>query len=98
MLIVRNVFHCHPGQAKALVSKLKAATAAMTTAKVVLSARVLSDFSATFWTVVMETESESLEAWEQAFQKHGSDPAIQGAMAGYMDHVTGGHREIWKVE
>ncbi len=98
MIVIRNVFHCHPGQAKALVSKLKAASAAMTSAKVVTSARVLTDFSATFWTVVFETESASLEAWEQAFQKYGSDPAIQGAMAGYMEHVTGGHREIWKVE
>ena len=98
MIIIRNVFHCHPGQAKALVSKLKAASAAMTAAKVVTGSRVLTDLSATFWTVVLESEAASLEAWEKAFKSYGSDPAIQSAMSGYMEHVTGGHREIWNVE
>ena len=98
MIVIRNVFHCHPGQAKHLVAKLKAATAAMLAAKTVSGARVLSDSCATFWTVVLETESASLEAFEQSFQKYGNDASIQAAMADYMEHVTGGHREIWKVE
>lgn len=98
MIVIRNVFHCRPGEAKHLVAKLKAASAAMTSAKVVAGARVMTDMSAPFWTVVFETDSESLTAWEEAFRKYGSDPAIQGAMSGYMEHVTGGHREIWKVE
>ncbi|MFA6958154.1 MAG: hypothetical protein WC538_19980 [Thermoanaerobaculia bacterium] len=98
MIVVRNVFHCHPGQAKQLVAKLKAANAVMLGAKTVSGARVLSDSCATFWTVVLEIEAASLEAFEQSFQKYGSDPAIQSAMEGYMAHVTGGHREIWKVE
>ena len=61
MLLIRNVFQCKPGQAKTLVSMFKdtMARAQMT------RARVLTDVASTFWTVVFETEAESLGAWEQ---------------------------------
>jgi len=98
MIIIRNVFHCKPGMAKDLVAKLKASARAMKSSKLVKGSRVMTDASSTFWTVVFETEHASLETWEKSFQEYGSDPKIQKAMEGYMELVTGGHRELWKVE
>jgi len=98
MIVIRNVFHCKPGMAKELVSKLKASGDAMKNSQLVKGSRVMTDAAATFWTVVFEIEHDSLAAWEKSVQEYGSDPNAQKAMAGYMDLVTGGHREVWKVE
>lgn len=98
MIVIRNVFRCKAGKAKALVEKLKASSAAMETTGSVKASRVMTDLAASFWTVVMETEVESLEAWEKAFSAYGSNPEIQKAMEGYMELVEGGHREIWRLE
>jgi len=98
MIVVRNVFHCKPGKAKELVAKLKAAGKAMKSAKAIAGFSVMTDAAATFWTVVFETHHPSLEAWEKSFSGYGSHSKIQAAMAGYMDLVEGGHRELWKVE
>lgn len=98
MIVIRNVFRCKPGKAKDLVAKLKASGEAMTSAKLVAGARVMTDAASSFWTVVFETEHASLEAWEKSFAEYGSNKKIGDAMEGYMELVEGGHREIWKVE
>jgi hypothetical protein len=98
MVVIRNVFRCKPGQAKALVAKLKGSFEVMEREGTVKAGRVMTDVATTFWTVVFETEVESLGAWESAFSTYGSNPEIQKAMDGYMDLVEGGHREIWRVE
>ena len=98
MIVIRNTFHCRPGKAKELVAKLKASGKAMKSAKLIAGYRVMTDAVATFWTVVLETEHTSLEAWEKSFSEYGSHKKIQVAMEGYMDLVDGGRREIWKVE
>lgn len=97
MIVIRNVFQCKPGAAKELVKAFKAAETHMRDAGVKAS-RVMTDVSAPFWTVVFETEAESLEQWESHFREYGSKPEIQNAMMGYMDHVVTGHREIWRIE
>ena len=97
MLIIRNVFVCKPGKAKELVKTFKSAMPHMKESGVAAS-RVMTDVSSTFWTVVLETEAESLEAWERQFQNYGSRPEIQEAMKGYMDLVERGHREIYRLE
>jgi hypothetical protein len=98
MIVIRNVFRCKPGQAKALVEKLKASSAAMESEGIAGGARVLTDVASTFWTVVLEMEAESLEAWESGMSSRMADSKAREAMEGYMDLVDGGHREIWKVE
>jgi len=98
MIVIRNTFHCKPGKAKELVGKLKASGKAMKSAKLIVGYRVMTDAAATFWTVVLETEHASLEAWERSFSEYGSHKKIQTAMEGYMELVEGGHREIWKLE
>jgi hypothetical protein len=98
MILVRNVFHCKPGMAKDLVARLKATAKVMKSSKLLKGSRVMTDTSATFWTVVLETEHASLEAWEKSFKEYGSNPKVRKAMGSYMDFVVGGHRELWNVE
>lgn len=98
MIVIRNVFQCKPGKAKDLVAKLKGSAAAMEGNDLIQGSRVMTDSAAPFWTVVFETEHASLEKWESSFAQYGSNAEIQKAMEGYMELVTGGHREIWTVE
>ena len=97
MYVVRNVFKCKPGKAKVLIEMLKKANALMKDAGAVISERVLVDEVATFWTVVIETEVEDLGQHEESMRQYGSRTDVQEAMAGYMDLVDGGYREIFRV-
>ena len=90
MIVVRNVFRCKPGQAKKLVGMMKEMLAMPDAPR----GRVLTDVSAGFWTVVLENESDSLASWEKEFAARPS----KNPMEGYMDLVTSGSREIWRVE
>jgi hypothetical protein len=94
MLVIRNVFQCKPGQAKALVKKFKetVAQAQMT------RTRVLTDVAAPFWTVVFEVEAESLGAWEQEFERMSARADLRKPMEGYMELVECGRREIFRIE
>ena len=97
MKVIRNVFKCKPVKAKELIEKLKKANELMKGAGAVISERVLVDEVATFWTVVIETEVEDMAKFEESMKEYGSREDVQQAMAGYMDLVDGGYREIFRV-
>ena len=95
MLVIRNVFQCKPGQAKALVKMFKETVAR---AQMPSKTRVLTDVASSFWTVVFETEAESLGAWEQEFERMSARADLRKPMEGYMDLVQSGKREIFRIE
>lgn len=95
MYVIRNVFKCKPGKAKAVIEKFKAAHALM--ADMNLDERILVDEVADFWTVVVEVNVEDLSAFSTAMQERGSRGDIQEAMSGYMDMVESGYREVFRV-
>ena len=97
MRVIRNVFKCKPGKAKELIEKVKKANELMKGAGAVINERVLVDEVATFWTVVIETEVEDMAKFEESMKEYGSREDVQQAMAGYMDLVDGGYREIFRV-
>ena len=97
MFIIRNVFKCKPGKAKAVVEKLKRANELMKGAGSVIDQRVLVDEVASFWTVVIEVEVEDMAKFAQSMQEYGSRSDVQEAMAGYMEMVDGGYREIFRI-
>lgn len=97
MRVVRNVFKCKPGKAKELIEKSKKANELMRNAGAIIRERVLVDEVATFWTVVIETEVEDMAKFEEMMKEYGSREDVQQAMAGYMDLVDGGYREIFRV-
>lgn len=92
MFVVRDTYKAKPGQAAALIQKFEAVFPQMTT-KGIHAQRVLVDVVAEYWTVVLETEVEDLNAYFAM----ADDPAARDGMAGYMDLVLGGGREIFRV-
>ena len=95
MFVIRNVFRCKPGKAKAVIEKFKVAHAMMNEAG--FDERILVDEVADFWTVVVKVNVEDLAEFARSMQEYGSREDIQAAMAGYMDMVDGGYREIFRV-
>ena len=97
MYVVRDVFQCKPGKAKDLVAKFRKMSDSMKNEDGFRSPRILVDAVAGYWTVVMETEVDSLAQFEQNMQAYASRPETSAAMEGYMELVTGGHREIFRI-
>ena len=60
--------------------------------------RVLTDAVAGFWTVVNEMEVDDLNTYFQAMEARAPNAAVQTALAGYMDLIQTGHREVFKIE
>src|SRR5690242_756728 len=104
MLLIREVFNCHPGKVKPMVEKFR--TMARLSEKAGQGkVRILTDFVAErYWTIVAEFEVENLEAFEKMMSGQGQQmsPEDQKAMeqvfTGYHDLVVKGRREIWKIE
>ena len=97
MYLIRDVFRCRPGKAKILVEKLRATIPATQSGDGFRNCRILVDYVATYWTVVMEGEVESLEQFDHHMANYATRPEIQEAMSGYLDLVEGGHREIFRI-
>lgn len=97
MFVIRNVFKCKPGKAKNLIEKFKTTTKLMKDAGAVYDERILVDEVAGFWTVVVETQVEDMTKFAASMQEYGSRKDVQDAMAGYMDMVDGGYREIFRI-
>lgn len=97
MYVIRNVFRTKPGKAKELVAKFKAASPHLEGMGIVNS-RILTDTVAGFWTVVAEFGVEDLNDYFEMVTRRPDDPEFEAAMAGYMDLVQDGHREIFRVE
>jgi hypothetical protein len=94
MFVIRNVFRCKPGHAKTVIEKFQKAMPIM---QEIASHRILVDEVASFWTVVIETETEDLAAFEKLLQDRGGRKDVQDAMSGYMDSVESGYREIFRI-
>jgi hypothetical protein len=97
MIIVRDVFRCKPGQAKALVEQFKKALPLMAGEEDMSRFRIMVDAVSTYWTVVIESEAENLAEFEKRMDEMKPNEKAQEAMEGYMDKVESGHREIFRV-
>jgi len=93
MFVIRNVFKCKPGKAKNLIDHFQKSMALMEDVK----HRILVDYVADFWTVVLEIETEDIAGYEQQLNEYGSRADVQEAMSGYMDAVDSGYREIFRI-
>jgi hypothetical protein len=96
MYVIRNVFKCKPGKSRALIEKFQAAHGLMKK-DIHLEDRILVDEVAGFWTVVVEVNVENIAEFEDRMKERGTRDDVQQAMAGYMDLVDGGYREVFRV-
>jgi len=98
MFLVRDVFKCKPGQAKALIEKFQRSMSLLENAEGFNSFRILVDYVSSYWTVVLESEVDDLAQFEQHMREWGETAQVQEVMSGYMDLVdSGGYREIFRI-
>jgi len=98
MFMVREVMNCQPGKVRELVKKFQALGKVMQDMGVD-PFRIYTDVAAEqFWTLVLESEWETLDDMQASEARVMSDDRAQSAMAGYHDLVIRGRREIYKVE
>ena len=99
MLLIRDVYHCKPGQVKPLKEKFMAMAQLMERHELGRM-RVLTDVSgAQFWTAVCEYEVADLAAFMAV---DNMDPDVgkefEAIMQGYHDFIDHGRREIFTIE
>ena len=98
MFMIRETMHCKPGKVREMVDRFKAL------AKVIDELgykpyRLYTDVSGErFWTVVAETETESMEAFVAMEQKVMGHEKAKQIMTGYHDLVQRGFRQVYKIE
>jgi hypothetical protein len=97
MYVVRDVFRCKPGKSRQLADMFKKTFDSMKTIDGFMNPKVMIDFVADYWTVVLEAEVESLSKFEEHMATYGTRPEVREAMAGYMDLVDEGHREVYRL-
>jgi hypothetical protein len=98
MFLIRDIMYCKPGKARPMVDKF-VALSALNQKMGFATMRILTDVSAErYWTVVAETEVESIEAFAETARKAMQIPEFQEAMKGYHDLLDYGRREIYTVE
>jgi heme-degrading monooxygenase HmoA len=97
MFLVRDVFHCKPGKAKDLAERFKRLTSSLEEADGFTNVKVMVDAVADYWTVVLEAEVDSLDRLERHMNEFSQRAEVREVMAGYMDLVNGGRREIYRV-
>lgn len=97
MYVVRDIFRCKPGKAKELAERFKRAMPLMERDDRFRNNRVMVDAVAGYWTVVLQSDVESLSDFERHLVEFGSREDVRAIMSGYMELVDGGHREIFRV-
>lgn len=98
MYLVREVVYCKPGKVRDMLGKFKGISALMVK-KGMKPFRFYTDVSGEpFWTIIAETEVESLDGFMADMEKGMSDPEAQKIMTGYHDLVVKGNREFYRVE
>ena len=98
MLLIREVFHCKPGQVRPLVEKFKGMNKVMERMNLG-KARILTDVSAErYWTLVVEFPVTSMGEFEKMMSDPATGKEFEVVMKGYHEFVESGRREIYKIE
>lgn len=97
MYMVREVVNCRPGKVGELIKKFQALGEVMEDLGFE-PFRLFTDVSGEpFWTLVLQSEHETLNDFREMEAKVMSDERAGSAMAGYHDLVMSGRREIYEV-
>jgi hypothetical protein len=97
MILVRDVFQTRYGMGGDVVALFKEARQRWPEA-MKYGRRILTDASGTFFTVVTETEVESLAAWEQLLAEIFSNQEFGEWFGRMQPLVESGRREFYNIE
>lgn len=100
MFLIRDVFHSKPGKAKELVKVFKNMANELEGSGV-KSTKILTDASSSYWTVIIESEVEDINSYlnmAHSVSASTNKEEQKSETTDYRDLVTGGYREIFRVE
>lgn len=97
MYLIRDVFQCKPGTARQVAEMFKQTISSMEQEDGFRNCRVMVDYVASYWTVVLEAEVEEIQQFVHHMENYGKRPEVREALAGYMEMVASGHREIYRI-
>jgi hypothetical protein len=99
VILVRFVCRARSGRSNDLVGGFKKSLeVARTIVGPSVRARIFTDLSGPFDTVVQELEVESLAEWERLRSELFSNPQFQEAEAAMPDSITAGIAEFYTIE
>ena len=96
MIVVRDVFQLHFGQARAAIAALKDLSVVESAAGYRVT-RLLSDVTGPYYTLVSESEFGSLSELEAALAAMGSDDRWRESYSRFAALVREGRREVFRV-
>jgi hypothetical protein len=97
MVLIRNVFRLKFGKAKEAVALLKEGVAIQKRAGAPFVARVLTDVTGPFYTIVLELTVPSLSAFETDAPRYMGDKEFQANYQKLVPLVESGYREVFTV-
>src|SRR5215510_5051254 len=97
MILVRNVFRLKFGKAREAVAVMKEGLAIQKKLASGISARLLTDLSGDFYTLVLELTVPSLATLESTQNQIMSDKEWQANYQKFVPLVESGHREIFTI-
>jgi hypothetical protein len=97
MIVIRNVFRLKFGKAREAVALFKEGVAIQKRAGATFSARVLTDVTGPFYTVVLELTVASLSSFETEAPRYMADKDFQANYQKLVPLIESGHREIFTI-
>ncbi len=99
MILVRDVFHCKFGMGDQVVAVMKKVSDRNAGPDgPVKSARIMTDISGRFFSVVSELEMESVEAHQAMLHAAFENPDFAQDFAPMSEAIESGHREYYTIE
>jgi hypothetical protein len=96
MIVVRDVFQVQFGKMREVMELWKAALA-LEEQFAGSKPRVLTDLVGQYYTLVLETEFESLGAFEETFKQGAASEEWRKAYQQVVPYLVSGHREIFTI-
>ena len=98
MYVIREVVNCKPGKVRQMVQKFAAISMELRNMGH-QPLRVLTDVAGDpFWTIVAEAQVERIDEFFVLEGRLMANDALRKTMADYHELVSGGRREIYRIE
>jgi len=97
MIVIRNVFHLKFGKAREAIALIKESVAIHEREGAKVSARIMTDLTGPFYTVVLEITVANLAYLETDMPRLMSSPEWQANYQKLAALVESGHREMYRL-
>jgi hypothetical protein len=97
MILIRNVFRLKFGKAREAIALMKEGVAIQKRAGAPFVARVMTDVTGPFYTIVLELTVSSLAAFEAEAPRYMGDKEFQANYQKLTPLIESGYREIFTV-